>query len=145
MFGDAAEEEVSKDPLSNNTVSRRINEMSRDIEMNVNGRLQDIVFVLQLDESTYASEKCQVLVFVRFEENSDITEQFLFCRKLTTTTGCEIFYCINAYFEEHEIKWAHCVSVCTDSALALTGQIKGFLVFVKKLNSTLITTHCFLH
>jgi hypothetical protein len=59
MFGDAAEEEVSKVPLSNNTVSRRINEMSRDIEMNVNGRFRDVVFALQLDESTDASGKCQ--------------------------------------------------------------------------------------
>jgi hypothetical protein len=35
--------------------------------------------------------------------------------------------------------------VCTDGASALTGEIKGFLAFVKKLNPTLITTHCFLH
>jgi hypothetical protein len=35
--------------------------------------------------------------------------------------------------------------VCTDDAPALTGRIKGFLAFVKKLNPTLITTHCFLH
>jgi hypothetical protein len=46
MFSDAAEEEVSKVPSSNNTVSRRINKMSRDIEMNVNGRLRDVVFAL---------------------------------------------------------------------------------------------------
>jgi hypothetical protein len=112
MFGDAAEEEVSKVPLSNFTVSRRINEMSRDIEMNVNGRLRDIVFAVQLDESTDASGKCQVLAFVGFQENSDIIEQFLFCRELTTTTtGREIFDCVNAYFEEHEIQWAHCICV----------------------------------
>jgi hypothetical protein len=118
--------------------------MSRDIEMNRNGRLWDVVFALQLDESTDASGKCQVLAFVRFEENSDIIEQFLFYRELTiTTTGGEIFDCVNAYFEEHEIQWAHCISVCTDGAPALTGRIKGFLAFVKKLNPNLITAHCF--
>jgi hypothetical protein len=122
MFGDAAEEEVSEVPLSNNIVSRRINEMSRDIEMNVHGRLRDIVFALQLDESTDASGKCQVLAFVRFEGNSDIIELFLFCRELTTTTTRrEIFDCVNVYFEEHEIQWAHCISVCTDDAPVLTG------------------------
>jgi hypothetical protein len=78
MFGDAAEEEVSKVPRSNNTVGRRINEMSRNIEMNINGRLQGVVIALQLDESTDASGKCQELAFVMFQENSDIIEQFLF-------------------------------------------------------------------
>jgi hypothetical protein len=101
------------------------------------------VFALQLDESTDATGKCHVLAFVRFEENSDIIEQFLFCRELTNT-GREIFDCVNAYFEEHEIQWAYCISVCTDGAPALTGRIKGFLAFVKKFNPTLIT-HCFLH
>jgi hypothetical protein len=57
MFRDAVEDEVSKVPLSNNTVCRRINEMSRDIEKNVNGRLRDVVFAVQLDESTDASGK----------------------------------------------------------------------------------------
>jgi hypothetical protein len=100
------------------------------------------VFAVKLDESTDASGKRQVLAFVGFEENSDITEQFLFCRDLTTiTNGREIF----DYFEENEIQWAHCISVCTDGAPALTGRIKDFLAFVKKLNPTSMTTHCFLH
>jgi hypothetical protein len=137
MFGDGAEREVSKVPSSNNTVSRRINEMSRDFEMNINGRLRDVVFAVQLDESTDASGKCQALTFVRFEENSVIIEQFLFCRELTTTTGREIFDCVNAYFKEHEMQFAHCISVCTDGAPALTGRIKGFIVFIKKFNPTL--------
>jgi hypothetical protein len=71
------------------------------------------MFALQLVESTDASGKFQVLAFIRFEENSDIIEQFLFCRELTTTTTTttelEIFYCVNSYFEEHEIQWAHCM------------------------------------
>jgi hypothetical protein len=56
MFGDAAEEEVSKVRLSNNAISRRINEMSRDIEINVNGRLRDVVFAVRLDEASMQVE-----------------------------------------------------------------------------------------
>ncbi|KAJ4447482.1 hypothetical protein ANN_09489 [Periplaneta americana] len=49
---DAVEEEISKIPLSDNTVSRRIKEMSYDIEINVNRKLVgDTVFALQLDEN----------------------------------------------------------------------------------------------
>jgi hypothetical protein len=55
MFGDASEEEVSDVPLPNNTVIRRINEMSCDIETNVNGRLLDVVFAVKLGESIDAS------------------------------------------------------------------------------------------
>lgn len=146
MFGDAAEEEISKIPLSNNTVSRRIKEMSHDIEMNVNNKLGDTVFALQLDESTDASGKCQLISFVRFENNLDIIEQFLFCQELkTTTTGKDIFDCVHNYFVEHNISWENCTSLCTDGAAALTGKIKGFLAFVREVNPSIVTTHCFLH
>lgn len=52
IFGTAAEEDVSKIPLTNNTVSRRIQEISHNTEINVNNKSRDIVFALWLDENT---------------------------------------------------------------------------------------------
>jgi hypothetical protein len=61
------------------------------------------VFAVKLDESIDASGKCQVPAIVKFEENSDIIEHFRFRRELTIKSGHEIFGCVNAYIEDHEI------------------------------------------
>ncbi|XP_066980131.1 general transcription factor II-I repeat domain-containing protein 2B-like [Macrobrachium rosenbergii] len=49
-------------------------------------------FSLQLDESTDVSDDAQLLVYVRYQGKSDIEENFLFCKRLeTTTTGEDLF------------------------------------------------------
>jgi hypothetical protein len=66
ILGSEVAEEISKVPLSNDTVHRRITEMSTDIENNVLGKLQvNQKFAFQLDESTDVSGKAQSISFVR--------------------------------------------------------------------------------
>lgn len=93
MFGEECEKEVRKIPLSNNTISRRIEDMSKDVEIQVNEKLKAVdFFALQLDESTDITGKPQVITFVRFICENELIEQFLFCKDLPgTTTGLEIF------------------------------------------------------
>ena len=52
MLGKEALCEVEKVPLSGNTISRRIHDMSEDTENNVSETLKNTNFCLQVDEST---------------------------------------------------------------------------------------------
>jgi hypothetical protein len=67
MFGDKSSKEVETMPLSNNTVARRIDEMSQWTEDQLIQRVgESKFFSLQLDESTDVQGLCQLLVFVRY-------------------------------------------------------------------------------
>lgn len=147
MFGEECEKEVRKIPLSNNTISRRIEDMSKDVEIQVNEKLKAVdFFSLQLDESTDITGKPQVITFVRFICENELIEQFLFCKDLPgTTTGLDIFQLVNNYFSTAGLSWQSCLSVCTDGCPAMVGHLKGFLALVKKENPDTIFTHCFLH
>ncbi|CAL9694249.1 unnamed protein product [Knipowitschia caucasica] len=147
MLGPEAAKEIAKVPLSDNTISRHINDMSADIETIV---LEKIciskTFALQLDESTHISGHAQLLANGRFVDGDVIIENFLFCKSLPEkTTGEEIFRVTSEYLEQGGLKWQNCVSVCTDGAAAMLGRTKGFVSRVKERNPAVIVTHCFLH
>ncbi|XP_060873899.1 protein FAM200A-like [Metopolophium dirhodum] len=134
MFGKEAAEQISNIPLSNDTVRRRIITMSEDIVKNVNE-------ILQKDKEFALYNLMKVPMFLE-----KIIEQFLFCRELqTTTTGVDVFNAVDNYFEENNMVWSNCISICTDGAAAMTGRFKGFLTLAKNKKPNLITIHCFLH
>lgn len=110
--------------------------MSEDIVKNVNELLEkDKEFALQLDESTDISGKSQFVSLIQFVNGKEIIEQFLFCRELqTTTTGVDIFNAVHNYFEENNMVWLNCISICTDGAATMTGRFKGFLILAKNKN-----------
>jgi len=147
MFGDEAEKEIKKIPLSNSTISRRITAMSEDIETNVIDKLKNSKsFALQVDESTDISGKAQLLGFIRFIVDGEIIENFLFCKELSETTkGQDIFNVVTSYLDQHSLSWNLCEGVCTDGAPSMTGCLKGFVSLVKQINPQIVTTHCFLH
>ncbi|XP_040197495.1 zinc finger BED domain-containing protein 5-like [Rana temporaria] len=143
MLGPEAAKKIAKVPLSDNTISRRINDMSADIESVVLEKIRE-KFALQLDESTDISGHAQLLANVRFVDGDAIRENFFFCKALPEKTTEEIFRVTSEYLEQGGLKWENCTSVCTDGAAAMVGRTKGFVSRVKERNPDVIVTHCFL-
>ncbi|XP_066982189.1 SCAN domain-containing protein 3-like [Macrobrachium rosenbergii] len=145
LFGDEAEKEVKKTPLSDDTIGRRIKDMASGIEKTVSELMEDKMYALQADESTDIGDKSQLLVFIRYIADNKITEQFLCCKELVQTSGQGIFSSVAEYLKEMGLTWKLCVGICTDGCPSMVGSVKGFVSLAQKENPLLITTHCFLH
>lgn len=99
MVGEEAAKDIEKVPLSNSTVARRECEMSTDINESTVEKVKGNPFAIQLDESTDYTGKCYLIAFVRFVDNSDVCNQFLFLKEMTTTTtGKDVFETTDLFF-----------------------------------------------
>lgn len=89
-------------PLSNSSVSRRIDEMAANVEEQLCTALQKTEFSIQLDESTIRDGEALLLAYVRYLAPDDsLSEDLLFARSLVTDTkGSSIFHVVQQYFNE---------------------------------------------
>ncbi len=82
MVGEEAANKIKSIPLSNDTVSRRIKDISFDVKSQLTERLRSCEqFALQLDECTDVSSAAQVLVYVRYLWDSKIMEDFFIFKR----------------------------------------------------------------
>lgn len=146
MYDEKAAKEVSKIPLSNDTVARRIRELSEFVKTELFSRLKSREFALQMDESTDVAGLAVLLVFVRYEFERSIEEDLLICEALeSNTTGAEIFNLVNKYFVENDISWDNCIDVCTDGAKAMVGKTAGAVSRIKTIAKNCSSSHCIIH
>lgn len=146
MIGQNQQEILSSIPLSNDTISRRIDEMASDIEMQVCYELQSNEFSLQLDESTLHDNESLLLAYARFVKNEKIIEEMLFAKLLTTnTTGASVFETLENFFVEKNIPFTNVIACATDGAPAMVGRYRGFVSRLKNVAPNVLTIHCIIH
>jgi hypothetical protein len=148
MLGTEAANKLKSIPLSDDTVKRRIDDLSGDILSQLLERLRcsEVQFSIQLDESTDVASAAQLSTLVRYPWDGAILEDFLFCKEVPgRTTGEEVFKILNEFFEFHELSWGKCVAVCTDGAAVMTGRKSGVVARIKAVNPKVKSVHCMLH
>ncbi|KAL4125874.1 hypothetical protein QTP88_010111 [Uroleucon formosanum] len=94
VLGDKAAKEIEKVSLSNDTVKRRIDYMSSNIKNKLLLYLNDCnFFALQIGESPDIANMAQLMVFIRFDRNDEIIEEFLFLtfKLLSPSTSSKCF------------------------------------------------------
>ncbi|XP_029640410.1 protein FAM200A-like [Octopus sinensis] len=74
---------IMKIPLSNNTISRSIDEMANDVKHQLINILHRSEFSIQVDDSTVVDNQCLMMVYVRyFSEDLQSCDEMLFTEKL---------------------------------------------------------------
>uniref|UniRef100_K7FQJ5 DUF4371 domain-containing protein n=1 Tax=Pelodiscus sinensis TaxID=13735 RepID=K7FQJ5_PELSI len=138
VLGEEAARKPNDISVSNDTVSRRINEISQNISKQVVDEIKKSpLFAIQLDESTDVALCSQLLVFARY---------MVRCKTLDTTTKAQdVMEIVNNFFEVHGVDWVNLVGVTTDGAPPMLGSRSGFQTLVKQRAPMVTGVHCFIH
>lgn len=134
--------------LSNDTVKRRIKEMSIDIANQVTAgiRASKFGFAIAVDESTDITSCCQLLVYARYTQNNNMKTELLISKELPgTTKGKDVFNLLDEFFTENNLDWGKLVGCTTDGAPSMLGRKSGFQAYVKDKSPKVTLVHCFIH
>lgn len=103
-------------------------------------------FSLQVDESTDITNMAQLLVFIRYDFDNVLNEEYLFCKSFESITNAEnIFKIIDDYLSTIGLPWKKCVGICIDGAQAMRGKLTGLVSRVQKVAPYCKSTHCAIH
>ena len=117
MLGKAAENKLSQVPLSNDTISNKIDKKSDDILAQM---ISDLIsspakFSVQLDETTDVARLSQLAVFVRYLKEDMIKKDFLICQPPTTlTTAIDVKKLVDNIFRDNGLSWDMVCAICSE-------------------------------
>ncbi|XP_071747458.1 SCAN domain-containing protein 3-like [Lepeophtheirus salmonis] len=118
--------------LSNNTVTRRMDEMGEDIETQLVEKLKSGNLSLQMDESTLRDSK--------------FAEEMQFSKSLETTTiAADIYGKLTNYLIVNNIPMENIISCAADGAPTMIGKKIGCLKLMKDENPEMILVYCVIH
>ena len=148
VFGEQAITKLNAVSLSNNTIKRRIEEMSDNIADQILAEIKEskFGFAIQLDGSTDITNYCQLLVYVRFAQTNIMKTELLLNHEVSTTTkGKDIFDILNNFLKKNGLDWKNLVGCTTDGAPSMLGCKFRFQSYVKAVSPNITSVHCFIH
>lgn len=146
MLGESSADQLKNIPLADNTVGRRINDISDDLFDQLIEKIKSSYFALQVDEATDVINDSHLITYVRYISETDIKEEMLFCKPFEcNTTAIKVFNMIDSFFNENGIMWEKCIGLCTDGAPSMAGKNAGLQALVRKVAPRVIWTHCMIH
>ena len=91
--------------LSNDSIQRRINKMTSDVESQLIEKLKTSKFSIQLDGSTVSDNRAMLMAYVHFIDDScKLSEEMLFAKlSETDATGLSIFEATKSWSDKNQI------------------------------------------
>ena len=134
-------------PLSNSTVSRRIDDMAEDVVVQNTDSLRASPWhAIQLDESTDISLCSKFIVWARYDKGDEMVAEPLLCKPLETTTkGEDVFRMMESFYESHNLNFQKLIASTTDGAPAMLGTNSGFNARLAQVAPNSTTIHCMIH
>jgi hypothetical protein len=147
ILGESAPNKLKTIPLSNDTMRRRIKDMSEDITRQTSERISENGhYAQQLDESKDVANHTILMVYVRHVSDTNF-KQFLFSVDLptTTTTAEAVFNTMDMHLSSVGLAWDGCVGVTTDGAVAMRRKHTRVIMQILERAPSATWNHCFLH
>ena len=138
---------ISNIRLSNNSVSRRIDEMADKIKGNLVAELKSTKFALQVDKSALRGSEAQLLGYVRYAtKNDEIPEELLFSESMTTDIkSSTIFKTVEKNFEDKQIPLRNVIACANNGVPAMIGRHRRFIQHMKTATPGTMVIHCIIH
>ncbi|XP_049331881.1 zinc finger BED domain-containing protein 5-like [Astyanax mexicanus] len=136
--------------LSRNTITRRCETMSHDIEQQLRNYIDTcLCFSLQFDESTDAVDVAQLCVFIRMVfGDMPAKEELLTILPLKGhTRRSDIFDTFMEFVSKSHLPLFKMTSITTDGAPSMVGRTAGFVALCKLSESfpDFLSYHCIIH
>lgn len=146
MLDETSAAKLKAIPLSNDTMARRIHDISYDLEEQLIDKIKDRRFALQVDEATDSSKDCVFICYVHYADSMSLREGMLFCKYVKSrATADELFGMMDIYLSQHGLKWENCVGFCSDGAQIMSGKRKGLGALIKRVAPDAQWKHCVIH